>query len=218
MAKYVVLFIVVVALGTFFGTSQSFKNTDQVDGKSSHRGVWVDDTGQLHVMGIVLNKSSVRDAELALRSRSQTAIFMYPEAKHGDETHFRLSLEAYFPSIADHSKVILILNVSEEVLEKMRQRGTSPRMYPNGVARINIANEDILPVQKFVIQSLHVVPSIGLELAMLESQFGQAEQKSKDEEGAVHYLYPAIGLDAVFPVEGKATLIFTTPKQPNLAK
>jgi len=213
MGKFVLLFIVVVGLGTFFWTSESFKvDEKQAGSDAEHRRPWIDPAGKLHVMGLVLNESTVRDAEIALRSRSDAAIFMYPKASEGGHQNFQLKLEAYFPSIADHSKIMLVLNVAEASLEQMRQRGTSPRIYPNGVARVNLSNEDILSVKKLVVKELRLVPSVQLDVAMLETRFGKPDNVRSEADGSVHYLYPLMGLDAWIKPEDKDILTFSLPQ------
>jgi len=210
MGKFVVLIIVVLGLGTFFLTSQNFKQHDeQVTKQNQHRGTWVDAAGMLHTMGLVLNESTVRDAELILRSRSDAAIFMYPEATQGDEQRFRLQLEAYFPSIADHSKIMLVLNLAPDLLEQIRQRGTSPRIYPNGVARVNLANEDTLEIKQLTFKELRLVPSVQLDASMLKSRFGKPQSVQRNDDGSVDYMYPKIGLKAVIKPDDKDVLSFS---------
>ncbi|MDX8391259.1 MAG: hypothetical protein R8K53_01655 [Mariprofundaceae bacterium] len=200
MVKWVILFTLVLGLGTFFWVSEHFKQPDRRT--AQHGSTWIDDVGKLHVMGLVLNRNTVREAEIILKSRVDTAIFMYPEQvdgnkqREGGEQHFRLELEAYFPSIADHSKVMLVLNIDGKLLEKMRQRGTRPRVYPNGVGRINLANADMLAVQKMTFHELRLIPSVQLDTAMLESRFGRPESIQNDGVSGIHYHYPKVGLDA----------------------
>jgi len=219
MIKYALLFILIGGFGTFYWASQSFKQGDQLESLSTqHRSTWVDETGKLHVMGIVLGQSTLRDAEVALRSRSQSAIYLHEEKTADNKKSFRLSLEAYFPSIADHSKVILVLNVDKPLLIKMSERGTPPRVYPNGVVRINPSNEDILAVQKMTVKELRMLPSVQLNQAMLEGRFGKADSIKKSDDGSTRYLYPTIGLDALIKPEEKDILSFSTPRKNNQEK
>ncbi|MBL4775332.1 MAG: hypothetical protein JKY87_04680 [Mariprofundus sp.] len=213
MGKIGLLIILVLGLGTFFLTSQSFKQHEQQNSQANqHRSTWIDDTGKLHTMGLVLGESTVRDAELILRSRSDAAIFMYPESKQGNEQRFRLELEAYFPSIADHSKIMLVLNIKAEELEQIRQRGTSPRIYPNGVARVNLANEDTLSIKQFTFNELRLVPSVQLDASMLEARFGKPQSVQRNNDGSVRYLYPKLGLKALINPDAKDVLSFSSAK------
>jgi len=214
MLKYALLFMLIGGFGTFYWTSQSFKQDEQQESQATqHSSTWVDETtGKLHVMGIVLNQSTVRDAEVALRSRAQSAIFLHEEKAADNKKSFRLSMEAYFPSIADHSKVMLVLNIDEALLIKMSERGTPPRVYPNGIVRINPSDQDILAAQKMTIKELRLVPSVQLDSTMLEGRFGKPDSIKKNEDGSIHYYYPAIGLDALIKPEDKDILSFAASR------
>lgn len=208
MGKISLIVIILVVSATFYFTSISFKNTDQ----SANR-TFVDEAGHLHVMGIILGQSTVREAEKAFRSRVDAAIFMYPDPQTTGKNKFKLDLEAYFPSIADHTKVMLKLTVDDAQLEAIRQRSSSPRMYPNGIARRNLANEDILAIQHMIIHQLILMPSTDIDLRILEAQFGKAAKSNIEQDGHTSYQFPSIGLEANINPEGKDKLTFTNPIQ-----
>ncbi|MDQ6988520.1 MAG: hypothetical protein Q9M19_01465 [Mariprofundaceae bacterium] len=212
MGKISLVFIIVMASATYYLTSTSFQSSQSLQ----QNRTWIDETGKLHVLGLTLGKSTVRDAEIALRSRADAAIFMYPLHDEGKEKKFKLVLEAYFPSIADHSKVMLTLDVEEQQLEAIRQRSTSPRLYPNGVARMNLGNEDILAVLKFTIHTLTLIPSTQLDAAILKAQFGNPKRINTVNKHITTYLYPNLGLTASINDSGKDKLVFTSPKHQSI--
>lgn len=206
MWKISLVFIVVAASATFFITSSVY----QQSGQENKQRTFFDDAGNLHIMGIILGKSTLRDAEIAFRSRADAAIFLYPEPnQEKSEPHFTGQLEAYFPSIADHSKVVLTLNVTPSKLETMRQRASKPRIYPNGVIRMNLVSEDILAVQKMTATKLTLIPSVQLDKSMVYAQFGQPESINKETAKITHLMYPKIGLIATINLEEKDQLTFT---------
>jgi len=206
MGKVSLIIIIIVASATFYFTSQSFKV-----GNSAQNTTRIDESGHLHVMGLVLGESTVRDAELAFRSRADAAIFMYPIDTASGEEKFRLALEAYFPSIADHSKVMLTLDVDNQTMEAIRKRATSPRMYPNGVARLNLGDDDVIAVQHFKIKQLVLMPSVALDLKILEGQFGKAVLEKQVNAQTAIYTFPSIGLRATINNDEKDKLVFTNP-------
>jgi hypothetical protein len=207
MWKISVFFIVVAGLATFFMTSSAYQNASQ----SKQQRTFFDDAGKLHVMGIVLGKSTLRDAEKAFRSRADAAIFLYPlHTEVNGEPQYDGILEAYFPSIADHSKVLLKMAVEPEDLEAMRQRSSKPRMYPNGVIRMNLSNADILVIQKMTIAEVTLMPSVQLDESIVHAQFGQPESTHEVDE-VTTYNFPKIGLTAVVNASGKDKLIFANP-------
>jgi len=207
MGKISLVFILIVAGATFYFTSQSYQGAKD----SPRERTWIDKTGHLHVMGIVLGESTVRDAELAFRSRVDSAIFMYPLPDKDGKKQFSLDLEAYFPAIADHSKIILRLDIDDTRLEAMRKRSTSPRIYPNGVARRNLATEDILTVRTLTILEYTLIPSIELNKKMVLAQFGQPTSESSVEGVSQTYTYPKIGLVATIYNDAKDKLVFNNP-------
>ncbi len=208
MGKFALFFAAVVALSTYYITSSVY----QLSPTSKPQRTWVDNTGKLHVMGIVLGESTVRDAELAFRSRADAAIFLYPlPPTQSGNKQFRGEIEAYFPSIADHSKVILELEVSATQIEAMRQRSTMPRVYPNGVIRMNLGDKDVLGVQNMVIRKLTLIPSITITEDILHAQFGNHTSKSSPTNTLTIYHYPDIGLTAEINHEGKDKLMFVNP-------
>lgn len=205
MWKISVAFIIVAASATFFITSSAYKQA----GQDPKQRTFFDDTGKLHVMGIVLGQSTLRDAELAFRSRADAAVFLYPlPNKEGVEATYTGKLEAYFPSIADHSKVMLTLETTATELEKVRQRSSSPRIYPNGVLRMNLSSEDILAVKKKTILELILIPSVQLDEHVVLAQFGQAESIHKENDMITRYSFPKLGLTAIINMDGKDKLVF----------
>jgi hypothetical protein len=207
MWKISLALILIVGSATFYFTSQNYQHTPH---KLSER-TWFDDHGHLHVMGIVLEESTLRDAEKAFLSRADSAVFLYPEPqqKEGTEKRYHGELEAYFPSIADHSKVVLKMVVEQEHLETIRKRSSAPRIYPNGVIRMNLSNEDIVAIQYMTIRQFILIPSVELDEKVLKAQFGEAQSVRKTGPTTTVYTFPKIGLTATLDSEGKDKLLFS---------
>jgi len=196
--------IVATAL-VFFWTSSNYKNDQQT------QGTWVDDNGHLHVLGLTLGETALRNAEIALKSRSDIALYIYPQG-HADEG---MTLEAFFPSIADHSKVILELKTSKAMLNQFQQRSTLPHLYPNMVVRMNVHAEDLPAIQRLIVKNLTLIPSIELTAENLTARFGEPSSSTTSEDGTTVYHFPAIGLKASLKEDDASRLFFTNPeKQP----
>ena len=205
MWKISLALILIIGSATFYITSSVYKQT----GEEIKERTFFDDQQQLHVMGIVLGKSTVRDAEIAFRSRADAAVFLYPKpTKEGQESQYTGKLEAYFPSIADHSKVLLTLKLTDAELEAVRQRSSRPRMYPNGVIRMNLSSEDILAVQRMIIHELSLIPSVQLNEEMIIAQFGKPETAKNTSPDTTVYTFPKIGLVATIHQNDKDKLTF----------
>jgi len=207
------ILVVVISVSVFFFTSAYYKNNANQHAKDT----WVDMAGYLHVLGITLNRTTLRDAEKILLSRSDIALYHYPSAPNDNS----LTLEASFPSLTDHSKVMLTLRASRQQLESFRSHATMPRIYPNKVIRMNLAAEDLLLTDKLIVETLTFIPSTQMDEQTLTARFGKPGRETKESNG-VHYFYPGIGLEAtIHNDDKKVTLKFTPPTdyppQPNPA-
>jgi hypothetical protein len=208
MWKISLALILIVGSATFYITSSVYKQS----GQNPKQRTFFDDKQHLHVMGIVLDESTVRDAEIAFRSRTDAALFLYPkETKEGQEAQYTGKLEAYFPSIADHSKVLLTLKTTDVELEAIRKRGTRPRVYPNGVIRMNLSSQDILAVQRMIITEMSLIPSLDLNKEMIVAQFGNPDQVTNTNPNITVYTFPKFGLVATINQDDSDRLTFNNP-------
>ena len=193
--------IVATAL-VFAWTSSNYKLDNPA------KDTWVDNSGHLHVLGMVIGQTALRDAEIALKSRSDIAIYIYPQG-HVDEG---ITLEAFFPAIGDHSKVILELNAGEAILKDFQQRSTLPHLYPNMVVRMNLHPKDLPVVQRLIVKNLTLIPSIEVTAENLNARFGEPSNTITNDDGTTVYHYPAIGLKASLKEDDASHLFFTNPK------
>ncbi|WP_051938266.1 hypothetical protein [Ghiorsea bivora] len=208
MWKISLALILIVGSATFYITSSVYKQS----GESTKQRTFFDEKQHLHVMGIVLGESTVRDAELAFRSRTDAALFLYPkETKEGQEAQYTGKLEAYFPSIADHSKVLLTLKITDTALEAIRKRSASPRIYPNGVIRMNLSSQDILAVRRMIITEMSLIPSVQLTEEIIMAQFGKPESVTNTSPNITVYTFPKIGLVATINQDDNDKLTFNNP-------
>jgi hypothetical protein len=203
IAIWAIAFTLVVTALVFAWSSANYRS----DG--STKDTWTDDNGHVHVLGIELGETRLRKAEATLKSRSDIALYLYPD------THKKagIRLEAYFPSINDHSKVILELEAGSVLLAEIQQKGTVPHLYPNDVVRINLYPKAIAAAQRLVVSELTLIPSIDITADMLASRFGAASGSSTDADGFTRYIFPDIGLEATLHDGEPALLHFSNPKK-----
>jgi hypothetical protein len=203
VAVRVIAAVIVVTALVFAWTSSNH----QSDG--SAKDTWIDDSGHVHVLGIELGKSTLRNAETALKSRSDIALYIYPDTHN----NAGIRLEAYFPAINDHSKVILVLEASSELLHDIQQKGTVPHLYPNDVVRVNLHPKGTAAAQQLIVNELTLIPSIDITADMLASRFGPASKSTTDTDGFTHYAYPEIGLKATLQDKDATMLHFSNPRK-----
>jgi hypothetical protein len=203
IGKISLVLIVMVTLYTFYTTKMD------IEKRVAQSTTFIDEDNRLHVLGLILPKNTLREAEIKLKSRADTALYLYPGKEGGRGT---VTLEAFFPSIADHSKVILGLKADQQLLDDMQKRAMLPRLYPNGVARMNLGTEDVLAVLNFPITSITLIPSLDIDEKMLEARFGKAKEITKEDKGIIRYWYPNVSLKAFVDPNGKDKLNFSMPE------
>jgi len=202
--KIILATLAVTALLFAWSQSHYHNNTNKPD-------TWLDEKSRLHVLGITLDGSTLREAETALQSRSESALYIYPEG--GRDAGLRL--EAYFPSIADHTRVILRLAAGEAELKAMAVRGSQPHQYPNGVLRMNLASDDLTRSQQLKVSELTLVPSLAVTPDMLSARFGKPDAIEEINEGSIRYRFDKVGLEATLQKDGPSLLHFINPIKPN---
>ena len=203
IGKISLVLIVLITLYTFYTTKMD------IEQRTAQSTTFIDESNRLHVLGLILPESTLREAEIKLKSRADTALYLYPGKEGGGGT---VTLEAFFPSIADHSKVILGLKADQQLLDEMQKRAMLPRLYPNGVARMNLGTDDVLAVLNLPVTSVTLIPSLDIDEKMLEARFGQPEKTTKEDKGVIRYWYPKVNLTAIIDPDGKDKLSFSMPE------
>lgn len=208
--KIKLLYVVMIALVIFTLWPSEETNHEQQSGIK----VWnahIDNNGQLNVLDVVLGKSTLKQAETVLRSQSERALFI----KVRDEVLQGEVIEAYFPTSPDRAKLVIELDASADLIKQVKTRAYKTMVFPSGNAKVEISPADMPVIEQLVAKSITYIPPITLEAELIEKQFGKAEQQIRDSDANLHLLYPALGLDAVLPREGKTMLQFVPPAEFN---
>jgi hypothetical protein len=202
MALWIILLVVVLTGAVFLWTSSNYQQGSDVT--ATH----VDAEGRLHVLGVTLGQTNLKQAEGILKSKSDVALYIYPQehAKAG------LKLEAFFPSIADHTKVILLLDLDDKALKDIESRATIPHLYPDKVARMNLAADDVALVHKATVLELTLIPNLTISAATLKARFGEPDRIQSVDNDRDEYIYDAIGLHAVISKDEPPVLHFSNPE------
>ncbi|MDQ6964686.1 MAG: hypothetical protein Q9M13_07175 [Mariprofundales bacterium] len=167
----------------------------------------VDGAGHLHILGITLGVTTLRQAESALQSKSDVALYIYPQ----EHPKAGLKLEAFFPAIADHTKVILLLDQNIHQLQEIERRATTPHLYENGVARMNLAAMDVRRAYDMVVRELTLIPNLTISPATLKGRFGEPSSMRPIDESSAVYQYDDIALTAVISEMDSPVLHFVNP-------
>jgi len=203
MALWMLLAVVLITVGVFAWSSGRYQQSD-----GGVQVTHVDAQGHLHVLGLTLGVTRLQQAEKILKSKSDVALYIYPlgHAKAG------LKLEAFFPAIADHTKVVLLLDVEPAQLQAMEARATVPHLYPDQVARMNLAAEDSSRAHDAIVVALTLIPNLVVSPETLKARFGEPDRVNKLTTDADEYVYDAIGLKAVLNKDNPPQLHFSQAK------
>jgi len=187
IALWVILAVVLLTAAVFVWSSGRYQQGD-----GAVAATHVDAQGYLHVLGVTLGQTTLKQAETILKSKSDVALYIYPQghAKAG------LKLEAFFPAIADHTKVVLLLDVGDAQLKAIEARATVPHLYPDQVARMNLAAEDSARTHAATVTALTLIPNLIVSAFTLKARFGEPDRVKNLSKGVDEYSYDGIGLKA----------------------
>jgi len=201
MALWIILLVVLLTGAVFLWTSSNYQQGTDVT--ATH----VDAEGRLHVLGVTLGETTLNQAELILQSKSDVALYIYPQ----EHPKAGLKLEAFFPAIADHTKVILLMDLDDKQLKEIETRATIPHLYENKVARMNLATDDVALVHKATVRELTLIPNLTISAETLKARFGEPDQVQSLTQDGAEYSYDAIGLKAVISKDEPPVLHFSNP-------
>ena len=202
IGMWTLLAVAVVTAGVFFWTTSQHK-------QSGHAGdTYADSAGQVHVLGVTLGRTTLREAENILQSKAEVALYIYPvgHASAG------LKMEAYFPSIADHTRVILLLDVLQATLLDIESRASQPHQAQNGVVHMNPVGGYLMNMADAVVAELTLIPSLNVTADNLKARFGVPDTARPIEDGArMVYRYDSVGLRAILGDDALPMLHFVNP-------
>lgn len=163
--------------------------------------------GSSQIFGLHLGRSKLSKAEHILQGNASLSLF-YSKQKH-------LSLEAYFDKIelgGLSAKMVLVLDVPNEVLHKFYARGSRISSLSGGGKKISLSSQDRKHIEQYSIISITYLPKIKLQADQLLKRFGNPQQQLTENGGKTHWLYPKIGLDAILSDDGNDVLQYVRPQ------
>ena len=143
--------------------------------------------------GLVLGYSTLQEAELSFRLKSDVSLFVAPDGKSVVEGYFDEVNLAGLTSI-----IIVSVELSDEYRSAIYNRGTRISTLGNGTRKVNLTTEDAITIRKKPISSLTYLPKIRLDPEQIEHRFGKPTQQIHEaDKQTEHWLYPKLGLDVV---------------------
>ncbi|MDQ6973527.1 MAG: hypothetical protein Q9M10_01475 [Mariprofundaceae bacterium] len=195
---WMLVVVIIITAAVFFWTRGHFQHAD------TSLNTHMDAQGHLQVLGISLGETTLTEAEYILKSKSDVALYIYPQGnlKAGRK------LEAFFPAIADHTKIILLLKLPVKDLDQIEARASIPHLYPNQVARMNLAAKDRSALNHAVIDALTLIPNLTLTADNIKARFGKPDSLQHMENYDV-YQYKKIGLSVQLHQDEPSSLYFS---------
>ncbi|VAW47529.1 hypothetical protein MNBD_GAMMA04-457 [hydrothermal vent metagenome] len=169
-----------------------------------------DETGQLHALGLVLNKSTLRDAMDLYGKDVEVKIF----SSQNDENK---SIEAYFPVMyigAIKAALALKIELSPEELEQAYNEGKAITTNPSGTREISLYTATIAKYFDHPLSSITLLPRKHLTEQAIQKRFGEADKKEIQSDRLPHWFFYEKGLEMIIDDEGPEALQYSTSIRP----
>lgn len=169
-----------------------------------------DDTGQLHALGLELNKSTLKDAMDLYGKDVEVKIF-------SDNNNENKSIEAYFPVMyigAIKAALALKIELSPEELEQAYNDGKSIKTNPSGTREISLYTATITKFFDHPLSSITLLPRKHLTEQSIQKRFGEADKKEVQSDKLAHWFFYEKGLEMIIDDEGPEALQYSPAIKP----
>lgn len=169
-----------------------------------------DEKGQLHALGLVLNKSTLKDAMDLYGKDIEVKIFSDNMSEHK-------SIEAYFPVMyigAIKAALALKIEVTPEELEQAYNDGKSIKTNPSGTREISLYTATIAQFFDHPLSSITLLPRKHLTEQAIQKRFGEADKKEVQSDKLAHWFFYEKGLEMIIDDEGPEALQYSPSIKP----
>lgn len=165
--------------------------------------------GTIRVFGITLDRTSVAESERRFGEPATVSLFRTPQDEIGVEVYFdRVNLSGLGATLVG------TVDFDRKTLEGMFERGLRISTLGSGTRKVTLAPQDLNRVMNSPISTLTYLPKINLNEDQVRKRFGEPARKIEDpESGAVHWLYPELGLDVALNPKQKEVLQYVPPER-----
>lgn len=169
----------------------------------------------VRVFGLTLGKSTLGEAEPRFGAEAEISLFA--------PTKGAMAVEAFFESVTLaglRAKLVLTADLTPEQLQGIYNRGTRIATMGSGTRKVTLSADDLALVRATPVGSITYLPRTDINAELVEKRFGVPAQKirekgDKEQEGAVHWLYPSRGLDIALRDKGQDVLQYLPPAKFN---
>jgi hypothetical protein len=202
---FFIVFALVVAVLAVYPFLQQSEHGEPLTGLPWQ--VEIQSDGSTQVFGIHIGSSRLLDAVSVLGDNMEVAIVAAT-----DETG---SLEMYYGQYHAgllSGKLVLHTDVSETDISQWRETAVKSEYMASGTARkYKLSKQALEQAFNEVITGITFIPAVNLDEEVIVSRFGMPD-KQLQSGGAMHYLYPEIGLDITLHKDMKEVLQYVSPQ------
>lgn len=158
--------------------------------------------GNIEALGLVTNQTTLIEAQRQFKDDIEIKLF-----SNKDESE--KTAEAFLPSMhigTIHAGLVLKLNVDQETLNNIYNRGVKTTVNQGGSREISPSQQDDLLLKGKTFSVVTLVPRKNLSKEALEKRFGKPDKVETQDDGLDHWFYPAKGLEILFDPEGPEAL------------
>ena len=157
--------------------------------------------GELHALGLVLNKSTMKDVIDLYGRDIEVKLFEMPDGQKSAEGYLG---SMYIGSI--HASMVLKLKIDAEELDGYFARGARTTVSQQGAREVQLNSEDTLALFNYPIYEVTIVPRRNLSEIAIEKRFGQPDHIRSSEEGIASWFYLDKGLELILIADDKDIL------------
>jgi hypothetical protein len=163
--------------------------------------------GGSRVFGLTLGRSTLAEAETQLQEPVKVQLFR-PE-------NGAITVEGYMDNASIsglRAKLVFTVEVPPERIEGIFDRGVRISKSSSGAHKVTLAEDDLAAVRQLPINTITYLPRTNLSEELVRQRFGEpARRVAEGEDGAVHLLYPELGLDVTIDPDQREVLQYVRP-------
>jgi len=164
--------------------------------------------GNSRVFDITIGQTTVAEAENLFKEKAEINLFAPKQST--------AVIEAFFAQVKVSglkSKMVMSLDLSDETIQAIYKRGARISTLDSGTRKVTLLDEDISLVRNSVIVGITYLPSIHLNAELIKNRFGEPVEKLQDTKSdAIHWLYPAKGVDIALSESEKEVIQYVKPE------
>ncbi len=162
--------------------------------------------GSTQVFGLKIGASRLSDAFEILGSDMELAIIASKEEVGKLEMYY-----GHYQAGLLSGKLVLQTNASEQNIKDWRENAVKSEYMATGLAKKYLLSEkDLKRALDEVVTGLTFIPAVNLDEDVIKARFGEPDKRIQLAE-AVHFLYPAKGLDIALHEDSKEVLQYVSP-------